>query len=666
MAFSPETFALLKGIANSAAASEEVATEAAEQAVAAAESAAASAGLAPLFDSSETYEEGDIVLYNGAVYRFTTDHTGAWDASDAEQITLADELAIKANIDGSYETMTVGNAEQLVSTIMAEDKTPYNFRTSGGSMDIGNRAFNKIVGADLLWRQLVTSGNKASGTMTPGGTNTYSYKSCGLGQAGLIPNHVYFVRAEVEYSGSRTDVQAFAEYQTGPSLRVYGGAFANGTSKIYGCFKRSNLGSDNQRLVIYIAGPSGGANLGSSDTWQYRRLVVFDLTVMLGAKAAEALVDKGDIVDSMLPFNYTADNSYSLKNVKTSGYKTVGFNAYNPATGTAVLVGGRKYQITGAYTTLSYADIYSETTTITPDEDGYFTPLRNGTLTVTGGDDSTTCVHLVWSGYRDGEWEAYNEHTYPLDNLDLHGVADADDEGNLCWDGDTYESNGTVTRNYTKTLLSGLTWGLDDGVFYASVTGAVSGRGRVLCALWPEAQGDEYGASLPDGTISLSGGVLYVKDSSIADLTAFATKISAFNAILQMTPTTESATPFTVPQIVDDFGTEEFVDSRTPAVPVGHVTHYMANLRDKTQHLPDLASEDGRYIISQTGEQMQLEDFPTVDDAPTEDSTNLVSSGGVYTAIQELLPPLPETDGTYVLKCSVADGEVVLSWDEEV
>ena len=38
-------------------------------------------------------------------------------------------LAQKANIDGAYESMTVGNAEQLISSVTVNDKVPYNFRT---------------------------------------------------------------------------------------------------------------------------------------------------------------------------------------------------------------------------------------------------------------------------------------------------------------------------------------------------------------------------------------------------------------------------------------------------------------------------------------------------------------------------------------------------------
>ena len=79
------------------------------------------------------------------------------------------------------------------------------------------------------------------------------------------------------------------------------------------------------------------------------------------------------------------------------------------------------------------------------------------------------------------------------------------------------------------------------------------------------------------------------------------------------------------------------------AIPVGHVTQYQQNLRDKLQHLPDLADADGDYIIHQSNSQMAL--VPLTD-------------------VKEL-PDTPTTDGTYVLKCTVADGTATYSWEAE-
>ena len=50
--------------------------------------------LADAFDSSASYEVGDFVAYHGKVYKFTSTHSGAWNASDVEEVALADALDV--------------------------------------------------------------------------------------------------------------------------------------------------------------------------------------------------------------------------------------------------------------------------------------------------------------------------------------------------------------------------------------------------------------------------------------------------------------------------------------------------------------------------------------------------------------------------------------------
>jgi hypothetical protein len=99
------------------------------------------------------------------------------------------------------------------------------------------------------------------------------------------------------------------------------------------------------------------------------------------------------------------------------------------------------------------------------------------------------------------------------------------------------------------------------------------------------------------------------------------------------TPTTETAQPYHSTQWVSDWGTEEFVS--TGIVPVGSETRYPANLRDKLQHLPDAASGNGSYLITQTDGQMVLTPFP----AP------------------------PSAAGNYVLKATVVNGVATYTWE---
>ena len=90
------------------------------------------------------------------------------------------EVSKVAKTDGSYQSLNAGTADQLNATVGVTDKVPYNFRTSGGSADIGNRLNDKIVGGTIAWNQLFTNSetssngviisNNQDGTITLNGT----------------------------------------------------------------------------------------------------------------------------------------------------------------------------------------------------------------------------------------------------------------------------------------------------------------------------------------------------------------------------------------------------------------------------------------------------------------------------------------------------------------
>lgn len=49
--------------------------------------------IAPFFNAETAYEVGDLVYYNGLIYRCTNDHEGEWDADDFATTTISNELA---------------------------------------------------------------------------------------------------------------------------------------------------------------------------------------------------------------------------------------------------------------------------------------------------------------------------------------------------------------------------------------------------------------------------------------------------------------------------------------------------------------------------------------------------------------------------------------------
>ena len=296
---------------------------------------------------------------------------------------------------------------------------------------------------------------------------------------------------------------------------------------------------------------------------------VFDLTQMFGTAVADYVYGQGAaFFRKWFPNAVYQYNAGELKHVEgLQSHDMVGFNAYNPTTGTAQVVGGQQYQITGTYTALTMNG-----ETITP-VSGLFTPAESGTVTVTGG-GTDTCIHLAHNNSRNGEYEPYEKHSYPLDStVILRGIPKVGSNG-VYWDGDRYLPDGTVERRYQQRAYE---------------------------------SGDEsLTNAITDGT---------------------------YTVVALATPTTETAQPYHSTQWVSDWGTEEFVS--TSIVPVGTETRYPANLRDKLQHLPDAASGNGSYLITQTDGQMVLTPFP----AP------------------------PSSAGNYVLKATVTNGVATYTWE---
>lgn len=190
--------------------------------------------------------------------------------------------------------------------------------------------------------------------------------------------------------------------------------------------------------------------------------------------------------------------------------------------------------------------------------------------------------------------------TYTFDSdVTLRGLPKLDSNNNLYYDGDVYESDGTVTRRYGIVDLGTLNWtrvklGESVYVFYVDDIGIKKGYNNsdlapMICSKYLTVS--YYNSSSTykdlldtDKSIAFgynSGNRLSVRDDSYTDAATFKTAMSGVMLVYELaTPTTETADPYINPQIVDADGTEEFVDyaysqsTRDVAVPVGHDSLY--------------------------------------------------------------------------------------------
>ena len=584
----------------------------------------------------------------------------------------------KANVDGYYEELTAGSAEQLISTTYVEDNAPYTFRQSANGMDIGDRESDMLVGGTIAWNEMTNASNavdsyeKFGVTFTKGSkglsyttSGTYSYTSgdrnCYVfniyDKDVMIEGHKYLMIQNSKYYcgyvyGSGTPSAAITGNKT--NISNQGGSILNCTT------------SGKFRISLHA-----GSNI-PNDTVMNETIYIclFDLTQMFGSTIADYVYGLETATPGAgvawfrkyFPKDYYAYNAGTLMSVNAYSHETTGFNqwdeqwelgTYNATTGAKEsgnanirsknyipVTPGTVYYDNAAQHWIFYYDadknFISKNVAInnlftTPANAHYITFYMNAVYGTTYNHD--ICINFHRDGSRDGEYEAYDRHSYNLDaELQLRGIPKLDTANNLYYDGDTYKSDGTVTRKYGIVDLGTLTWNIsssDYGSAYsADLTGSMSSYGGSVSAL-PSVVCNYDVVNMTtfnDTSLNPSNVILainsqnrvYVRSASFINKTTtqIASIVSGVYLVYELaTPTEETATGFTNPQIVSGWGTEEYIDAgvygstRDVSIPVGHESQYLADLRGKLQHLPNLAPANGLYGIRQTGTQMELEEI---------------------------------------------------------
>lgn len=600
--------------------------------------------------------------------------------------TLQTQMETKAEIDGLYEDMTVGNAEQLIASDYVVDKTPYLFRKTGGATDVGNREYDTLVGASAVWNQLVNG--KEAVTFTQGQDMTETIQS----SINFVSGHKYL--ACCQQSATLTSVTRNTFQWNDGNGHTITGATNNHLEKGLQAQLFAPVASTTNGSLLYLChSPNPDVTM---DKWN-----LVDLTTLFGSStipdyvysleqstAGSGVAWLKKYLPNLFQYNaYTTPTIESVENV--SAHEFVGFNQWDEEweVGSLDINTGATEYSTNRIRSKNYIPVLPMTTY------GYSFPVSasvsTGNISVmlydagknyityrnwitSGGTFETTqdtsfikfytngsygetynhdiCINFHYDGERDGEYEPYVKHSYPLDStITLRGIPKLDANNSLYYDGDSYEADGTVTRRYGIVDLGTLYWAVANTPnnhwrFGASLSDIIraDSSSTVFNGICTKYQ-SVTPANTYDGVTGISNNnatnTIYVCDETYTDAASFKTAMSGVYLIYELaTPTTAEYEPFQSPQICDDFGTEEYVTDCL--IPVGHETKYPANLRDKVQHLPDLSNlGNGNYIINQTGTQMSL--IPTT----------------------SIIPAVPTTNGTYKLKCTVSGGQATLTWE---
>ena len=614
-----------------------------------------------------------------------------------------------AEDDGYYEDMTVGGAEQLISSTYVEDSVPYVFRTSGGSADIGDREVDEIVGGTVAWNQLLKQKTTTSfggltlstgengwttmnGTITsvPQGNREYSNSITGLA------GHVYYARLEIK-GGSSTSTdntlpRLVLGYGHSPSL-----SSATLTDSLKEGVTKTTQNGNTQIVAIYL-----GA-VGDTLTNISYRYNLIDLTQMFGSAIADYIYSLEQSTTgsgvawfkSLFPKPYYAYNAGELISVSgLSAHKMTGFNQFDIATSVSGefvdastgaintasgmwrsdyirVVGNASYcRVIGSTTSNHFVAWYdankgfiertqsssTNVRTVIAPTNACYAIITKYTNTDSKDMRAEVCFNLAWDGERNGEYEPYEVHEYALDSdVTLRGMPKLDADNKLYYDGDSYASDGTVERRYgivhptSESDILGSITGTDGRKLCQlkkdAVPTANTDVGNVMCsvAVATTANWQYNGTNKTSVAINSAGYVLISVDgiTSTEDMGTYFSTHDVYVVYELATPTTESAEPYTSPQIVDDWGTEEYViaEQSGVAIPVGHETKYTANLKAKLEMAPNSPSGDGDYIVRQTG------------------------GINTYVPLTERIPNAPSENGNYILKCTVSGSTVTYTWE---
>ena len=572
---------------------------------------------------------------------------------------------LTTNLEGGHALgLTASAADQLLSDNGVTDNIPYTVRRTGGGVEVGTSAKDKLVGGTICWNQLIPNGNFAdtsgwvwsTGTMASvtASNNTLSFTSNSSSNMDLPLAYMTNF-----YADRKLIFFIDAKCSSATRMRLRFPTLEDGQT--------ADIPANTWTRVVVTTTTTSSSTLGQfriqmdgklNATYELKNIMCFDVTMMFGPTIAATITSSS--IKAMFPNDYYAYDAGTMRSVNVSAHKTTGFNLWdgewengtiNTSTGELIQsanyvrsknlmpcvpnasyyfnctkqgcssLWARVFFYDENMKYISYTYPYSPTST---DNANYRNPFTSpaaarymrfqlySTYGTVGGDD----ICFSFSGARNGEYESPKSMTYPLDSsLTLLGIPQLDTNNRIYFDGDTYESNGKVTRKYVQQTFDGSQTWYDYTNVGANTAGAQIGLGT-YAAGGRQKIFTNFGIPTQETpATSTSYGITQVADtlfitfptSMFASYTAWQTYLTSHPLTIVreiLYPTTSTTTPYAEIQVVDPDGIEEYIDAGTTAatptrdvaIPVGHETFYPQDLKkelDKISSAGDYNAFDG-------------------------------------------------------------------------
>lgn len=504
------------------------------------------------------------------------------------------------------------NKPYLTQAIPYEVHTSESLKLIGGTVAWNQLALPTASSATtngITWTGYTNGSITVSGTATAGSQRNIKYNS---GVKYVLPNHVYYVFTGNDSIGLRVC------YNTTQSSSTVTAS----TSYNCGIIKPSAL-INNESILLstwfryWIA---SGTSFSATTTFVP---LVCDLTLALGTTIADYVYSLETATAGagvtwlkscgFLTKTYYEYNPGSLISVNTSEHKTIGFNQWDEEweLGTINNETGQNSNSTSVIRSKNYIPVIPNTNYYYCSTGGsniYQYDVNKNFLSMTGYassqiftvSDKTSYIRFrthtaygttynndicinISDANKNGVYEPYVEHIYPLDSsLELRGIPKLDTNKNLYYDGDIYESDGTVTRKYGIVDLGTLTYSYTSDYFNAPLTGKAYGNFNIISDCYATTTATSV-SGMVDGEIKGNGGnsYIYIKDSRYTDATALKTALSGHLAIYELaTSTTEQTYSFDNPQKIARGGIESFtvISQNGFEMPVGNETEYVTDV----------------------------------------------------------------------------------------
>ena len=564
------------------------------------------------------------------------------------------KLAVVGNAEQLLSKEMVNDQEPYLFRASGGNGADREYDTLVGGTICWNQMFkNGNFQSDYAYWQLTGgSGTVANNTLTV--TVTSAGNANRIEQRNLVglANHVYMVLAEINPSK-----------QTKVSIEVDSGNPFTGYIQIDpGVNFFSPILKTNTDFTIVRFYFNRQTFLVNDDTVAFKRLQLFDLTAMFGSTIADYIYNleqatAGSGIAWLKKYGfftkpYYAYNAGELMSVKATRHKMVGFNqwdeewevgAYNATTGEPTVSSqirsksndpikvkaGESYCFTNLSARISQIYWYDA-------NDNFIDKTSNTSQSVfvatvpTGATYmrfqcptayGTTykydvCINIskTTGSPKNGDYVPYTTYEYPLDpKLTLQGIYKLNGDKLYC-DGDKYYPDKGVERRVRLVDLGSLTWTYQSAntIFIAGglpsipkINGNTEPPDIWTTTDYVPIRPNGYNATV-DKSISLgnstSAAQVWIRDTSYTDVATFKSAMSGkYLVYYESTPYFEQADPFEPLQVLDPYGTEEYVDDREVPIPVGHDTNYPANLRAEVERMmkqiPVAPANNGTYVL---------------------------------------------------------------------